>query len=121
MTTPVGCLLSEIPKNQSINILKDLIKEQKVPHLNHIDTPDLDLWKVSIPIDDLPRNPPTLGPVLQSHRQVSDMFPSTLHINHIHVVAFVDAMVNFYHKKGGRRDAVVSAFDDHDMPVRGVP
>jgi len=30
-----------------------LSKEKKSPHLNHIVAPDLDLWQVSIPIDNL--------------------------------------------------------------------
>jgi hypothetical protein len=43
----------EIPKNKNVSILKDLIKEKKAPHLDHIAASDLDLWQVSFPIDDL--------------------------------------------------------------------
>ena len=43
----------EIPKNKNVSILRDLIKEKKAPHLDHIDASDLDLWQVSFPIDNL--------------------------------------------------------------------
>ena len=43
----------EIPKNKNISILKDLIREKKARHFNHVDASDLDLWQVSFPIDDL--------------------------------------------------------------------
>jgi hypothetical protein len=43
----------EIPKNKNVSILKDLIKEKKAPHFDHIAASDLDLWLVSFPIDDL--------------------------------------------------------------------
>jgi len=78
----------EIPKNKNVSILKDLIREKKAHHFEHVDASDLDLWQVSFPIDDLhSKNPPTLGPKLRSNKLLSDMFPSELDINHIHVVA----------------------------------
>jgi Crinkler effector protein N-terminal domain len=43
----------EIPKNKNVSILKDLIKEKKAHHFNHVDASDLDLWLVFFPIDDL--------------------------------------------------------------------
>jgi len=42
-----------LPKNKNITILKRLIKEEKAPHLDHVATSDLDLWRVSFPSDDL--------------------------------------------------------------------
>ena len=78
----------EIAKNKNVSILKDLIKEKKAPHLNHIAASYLDLWQVSFPIDDLYfKKPPTVGPKMRSNRLLSDAFPSELDINHIHVVA----------------------------------
>ncbi|KXN90928.1 hypothetical protein AN958_03203 [Leucoagaricus sp. SymC.cos] len=80
----------KIPKTENVSILKDLIKEKKAPHLNHVAASDLDLWSVSFPIDDLPsKNPPTVGPKLRSEKLLSDAFPSELDINRIHVVARV--------------------------------
>jgi len=43
----------KIPKTENVSILKDMIKEKKAPHLDHVAASDLDLWQVSIPIDDL--------------------------------------------------------------------
>ena len=43
----------EIPKTENVSILKDLIKEKKARHFEHVDASDLDLWQVSFPIDDL--------------------------------------------------------------------
>ncbi|KAF8885865.1 hypothetical protein CPB84DRAFT_1850243 [Gymnopilus junonius] len=43
----------KIPKTDNVSILKKLIKEEKAPHLNHIAASDLDLWRVSFPVDDL--------------------------------------------------------------------
>ena len=78
----------KIPKVENVSILKDLIKEKKARHFDHIDASDLDLWQVSFPIDDLhSKKPPTVGPKLRSNKLLSDAFPSELDINHIHVVA----------------------------------
>ena len=43
----------KILKTENVSILKDLIKEKKAPHLDHVAASDLDLWQVSFPIDDL--------------------------------------------------------------------
>ena len=43
----------EIPKNKNVSILKDLIKEKKARHFDHVAASDLDLWQVSLPIDGL--------------------------------------------------------------------
>jgi len=43
----------KVPKTENVSILKDLIKEKKAPHLDHVAASDLDLWQVSFPIDDL--------------------------------------------------------------------
>jgi hypothetical protein len=42
----------KIPKTENVSILKDLIKEKKAPHLDHVASSDLDLWNVSIPVKD---------------------------------------------------------------------
>ena len=80
----------EIKKNKNLSILKDLIKEKKAPHLDHVAASDLDLWQVSFLIDDLlSKNPSTVGPKLRSENLLSDAFPSELDIHRIHVVARV--------------------------------
>ena len=40
----------KIPKKESVDILKDRIKEKKISHFNHSDASDLGLWQVSFPI-----------------------------------------------------------------------
>jgi len=43
----------KISKVENVSILKKLIKEEKAHRFNHVDASDLDLWRVSFPIDDL--------------------------------------------------------------------
>jgi len=54
----------KIPKTDNV-ILKDMIKEKKAPHFNHIAASDLDLWTVCLPIDDLASKKPQTGPPLR--------------------------------------------------------
>jgi hypothetical protein len=87
----------EILKNKNVSILKDLIKEKKAPHLDHVAASDLDLWQVSFPIDDLhSMNPPTVGPRLGSGELLLDVFPSELNIKLIHVTVCVPAKSECY-------------------------
>ncbi|KDR79311.1 hypothetical protein GALMADRAFT_1233107 [Galerina marginata CBS 339.88] len=43
----------DIAENKYVSHLKDMIKEKRAPHLNHVAASDLQLWQVSIPVDDL--------------------------------------------------------------------
>jgi len=77
----------KILKTENVSILKKSIKEEKAPHLNHIDASDLDLWQVNFPIDDLSINsPPTDGPSLRSEKLLLDLFSAELDNNRVHVV-----------------------------------
>ena len=78
----------KIPKTENVSVLKDLIKEKKASLLNHIDASDLDLWNVSIPVDDdaverLKRinNLKQLEPLLR----LSDVFPR-VEESHLHIL-----------------------------------
>ena len=76
----------EIEKTKNVSILKDLIKEKKAPHLNHVAASDLDLWKVDFPIDDLPtKKISTDGPKLGPGELLLDVFPPELNIRFIHI------------------------------------
>jgi crinkler effector protein len=87
----------EIPKTKNASILKDLIKEKKAPHLDHVAASDLDLWKVNFPIDDLPtKNFLTDGPKLGSGELLSVAFPSELDIRYIHVTVYVPVRSEYY-------------------------
>ena len=78
----------EIPKNKNVSILKDLIKEKNPSSLGNVDVKNIDLWQVSVLVDDLhSKKPSTAGPKLRSDKLLSDVFPSELVINHVHVVA----------------------------------
>jgi hypothetical protein len=46
----------EIEENETISILKDLIKEKKAPHLDHVAASDLDIWKVDLPTTNLKKS-----------------------------------------------------------------
>ena len=96
----------KISKNKNVSILKSLIKKEKAPHLNHVAASDLDLWKVDVPIDDLPtKNFLTDGPKLGSGELLLDVFSSELDIRRIHVTVYVpvrrecymDSWYNFAH------------------------
>ena len=47
---------------------------------------DLELWKLSFPIDNLTsKQLPTLGPSLRTDRLLFDLFTSVLDVSHIHI------------------------------------
>ena len=80
----------EVPQGKNVSILKKMIKEERSHLLSHLDALDLELWKISFPIDDLAtKQPPTLGPSLRPHRLLSDLFTSVLVVNHVHITARV--------------------------------
>ena len=93
---PDRMITVEIEKTKNVSILKDLIKEKKTPHLDHVAASDLDLWPVSFPIDDHSSKNQIVGPKLRSEKLLSDAFSSKLDINCIHVVARVLGQGEYY-------------------------
>jgi hypothetical protein len=76
----------KILKTENVSILKKSIKEENSLSLSNVDARNIDLWRVNFPIDDLPSKiPMTLGPTLRSEKLLSDVFPSELDTNRIHV------------------------------------
>ena len=75
----------EIEKTKNVSILKDLIKEKKAPHLDHVAASDLDLFQVSLPrggdVDAILQNTQPLDSLLPLSRG----FPS-VEENYLHVV-----------------------------------
>lgn len=75
----------KIPKTENVSILKDLIKEKKAPHLDHVAASDLDLFQVSLPrggdVDAILQNTQPLDSLLPLSRG----FPS-VEENYLHVV-----------------------------------
>ena len=47
----------KVPKTDNVSILKDLIKEKKAPHLDHVAASDIHLWKVDLRPDELGEDP----------------------------------------------------------------
>ena len=82
----------KIEETETVSILKDLIKEKKAPHLDHLAASDLDVWKVNLPISNLKQS---LGKIeldddsslSQSHK-LSQVFSTPLvsELEHVHIV-----------------------------------
>jgi len=43
-------LTVKVLESENVSILKELIKEKKAPHLDHLAASDLILWKVRLPL-----------------------------------------------------------------------
>ena len=87
----------KVPKTDNVSILKDLIKEKNPSSLGNIDVKNIDLWKVSFPIDDLIlKTLTTPGPKLRPERLLSEVFSVNLDINCIHVVVRALGIGEYY-------------------------
>ena len=87
----------EVEKTKNVSILKDLIKEKNPSSLGNIDVKNIDLWKVSFPIDDLIlKTLTTPGPKLRPERLLSEVFSVNLDINCIHVVVRALGIGEYY-------------------------
>ncbi|KAI5994670.1 hypothetical protein EDD15DRAFT_2575182 [Pisolithus albus] len=76
-----------ILKTQSVSALKDLIKEKRSPQLNYLVAAELTVWKVSLPLDNIPpeltvNNVQPLEPLTK----ISSVFSEALEDGHIHVL-----------------------------------
>jgi hypothetical protein len=79
----------EVPKTKNVSILKDLIKEKKAPHLDHVAASDLDLFLVSksFLIDDLAsKQPPSNGSPLRPNKRLSSLFAGDLSDDDLHIL-----------------------------------
>ena len=87
----------DILKTKNISVLKGLIKGERSVQLSDVDASDLELWKASFPADDLATTQPsTRGPKLGSLRLLSDIFPSKLNVNDVHVLVRVPGKGEHY-------------------------
>ena len=82
----------KIEETGTVSILKDLIKEKKAPHLDHLAASDLDVWKVNLPISNLKQS---LGKIeldddssLSQSQKLSQVFSTPLvsELEHVHIV-----------------------------------
>jgi hypothetical protein len=51
---PDRTFTAEIQKTENVSILKKLIKEKNPSSCSNVDVKNIDVWKVSFPINDLP-------------------------------------------------------------------
>ena len=82
----------EVLKNKNVSILKDLIKEKKAPHLNHVAASDLELWMVNIHLDGLGAKPVNVDLDIQSKlsppgKKLSSFFYGALNDESLHIIA----------------------------------
>ena len=87
----------KILETENVSILKDLIKEKKARHLNHVDASDLDLWKVDLRLDDLGAevvhgDPDGTDSKLSSHRKLSSLFNDLVDDKRLHIIAKAPGM-----------------------------
>ena len=85
----------KIRYTEDVGDLKDMIKEKKKPHLDHLPANILALWKVSIPFQEAeaclpsfqPREDPSNGVVeLLSKDSLIEVFPDGPPPKHIHII-----------------------------------
>jgi Crinkler effector protein N-terminal domain len=101
MSLSLNCLIHDevqekmftvkISKTENVSILKDLIKEKKAPHLNHVAASDLDLWKVDLRLDDLGAEPVHVildtYLKLSARRKLSSFFNDIVDDERLHIIA----------------------------------
>jgi hypothetical protein len=76
----------KIPKNDNVSILKKMIKEDKAPHLNHVAASDLELWKVSFPIDDHASKKSQTEPPLKPNKRLSSLWHRNPSDDDLHIL-----------------------------------
>ena len=78
----------QAPDTDKIATLKEKIKEKKHPGFEHIPADNLELWHVSISIEELSETyirPPTTPP-LSPVKRLSGLFPNAPLEDHLHII-----------------------------------
>ena len=76
----------KILKDENVSILKDEIKKKK-PH--HVDASDLELWKVSFPIDDHSSRKPQTTPSLRPTKKLFTLWDGEPSDDDLHILVKV--------------------------------
>jgi hypothetical protein len=77
----------KILKTENVSILKDLIKEEQSPRLNHIVASELTVWKVSLPVDTIvPELTVDKSQKLRSVGKISSIFGEALEDEYVHIL-----------------------------------
>jgi hypothetical protein len=106
MSLSLNCLVhSEVPQRmftveventENVSILRELIKEKKAPHLDHVAASDLDLWMVDLDLDKLGAEPVHVDhfdtsdvKLLSPHMKLSSIFNHITDdkLEHLHIIA----------------------------------
>ena len=80
----------KIDNTENVSILKDLIKEKKAPHLNHVAASDLDLWMVDTQLDGLGEEPVYANlnnEKLSPRKKLTFLFNGTVDEGRLHIIA----------------------------------
>jgi len=83
----------EISKNKNVSILKDEVKKKKAPHLNHVAASDLELWKVSFPIDDHASKKSQTEPPLKPNKRLSSLWHDNPSDDDLHILVKAPGML----------------------------
>jgi hypothetical protein len=83
----------ELPKGKTVSILKDLIKERKAPHLNHVAASDLELWEVSFPIDDHASKKSPTDPPLRPDKRLFSLWHGNPSDDDLHILVKAPGML----------------------------
>ena len=73
----------EVQKDKNVSILKKLIKEEKAPHLDHIDASDLDLYLTLQPLH-VNHDP---SKKLSPRKILSSIFDQVIDPQRLHIIA----------------------------------
>jgi len=76
----------EIAKTDNVSILKGGVKKKKAPHLNHVAAKDLELWKVSFPIDDHASKKSQTEPPLKPNKKLSSLWHGNPSDDDLHIL-----------------------------------
>jgi hypothetical protein len=76
----------KIPKTDNVSILKKSIKEEKAHRLGHVDASDLELWKVSFPIDDHASKKSQTEPPLRPNKRLYSLWHGNPLDDNLHIL-----------------------------------
>ena len=83
----------KIPKTDNVGILKKMIKEENAPHLDHVAAKDLELWKVSFPIDDHASKKSQTEPPLKPNKRLSSLWHDNPSDDDLHILVKAPGML----------------------------
>jgi hypothetical protein len=90
----------KIAPTETVGVLKDLIKEEQSPRLNHVAASELTVWKVSLPADtiapELTVDDVEACEKLRSVKKISSIFGDALVDEHVQIL--VQAPTGALHK-----------------------